>query len=657
MAFDAYPRKRDVRHLHDAATRRAPRASGLPRALRPQLATLVDRVPQGGEWLHEIKYDGYRIVCRIERGRARLYSRNGKELTARMRAVARAVEALPALGDAWLDGEVVAVEADGRTSFSALQAALSEKRDRDLVYYLFDLPYAEGRDLTQEPLMARKRRLAGLLDSVKTAGSPLRYSDHIQGDGAAFYAQACRFGLEGVISKRREAAYGSGRGREWVKTKCRMRQEFLVCGYTAPRGTRQDLGALVLGVHDATGRLIYCGRTGTGFSAETLTLLRQRLEPLEIAAPPFPDPLPSAARKGVTWVRPETVIEAEFAGWTRDNVARQASFQGMREDKNPREVVREVPETLPPPEAATAADVRAERAASKRLTHPDKVLYPEQGLTKADLASYYAHVGEWILPYIEKRILTLVRCPDGRHKQCFFQKHAGDAPPDLRRVPIEENDGKKSATYLALDSLEGLLALVQMGALEIHVWGSRIDRIEFPDQIVFDLDPDPALPWTAVREAAALTRERLADLGLTGFLRTTGGKGLHVVVPLIRRNNWTEVKAFAKALAEDLVHQDPRRYTARLPLAARRGKIFIDYLRNARGATAIANYSTRARAGAPVAVPLAWDELTPDSRPDRFNVATVPERLRLLRRDPWEDFGAARRVLTASMKRTLGLRD
>lgn len=628
----------------------------LPRRLQPQLATLVDRVPEGPGWIHEIKYDGYRVMCRVEPGRVRLYSRNGNDLTSRMRAIAHAIEALPAIGKAWLDGEVVALEADGRTSFSALQAALSDKRDRDLVYYLFDLPYANGRDLTQEPLLARKQRLLTLLRSVGSADARLRYSDHLQGDGTAFYEQACRFGLEGVVSKRVDAAYRGVRSRDWVKTKCRQRQEFLVCGYTPPRGTRQALGALVIGVYDAVGHLTYCGRIGTGFNEKTLAELRRRLEPLKMARPPFPDPLPAPARKDVTWVRPETVIEAEFAGWTRDNIARHASFQGVREDKNPRDVVHEVPQALPPLDSI-AAQISSVHTAAPRFTNAHKVLYPEQGLTKADLASYYSTVADWILPYVAKRPLTLVRCADGRHKHCFYQKHAADAPAELLRVPIQENNGSKTVEYLALNTIEGILALVQMGVLEIHVWGSRIDRVDQPDQMVFDLDPDAALPWNAVIEAATLTRVRLADLGLTGFVRTTGGKGLHVVVPLVRRHAWSDVKAFSKAVAEDLVRQNPQHYTARLTRAARRGKIFIDYLRNSRGATTIACYSPRARAGAPVAVPLAWSELTPSLAPERFNVLTVPARLHTLARDPWQDFAEARRAISASMKRNLGIRE
>lgn len=641
--------------VRDSRAKDAARVRPLPRWLRPQLATLVDRVPEGADWLHEIKYDGYRVVCRLEGGAARLYSRNGNDLTPRMAAVARAIETLSGVGDAWLDGEVVALQADGRTSFAALQSALSEGRDQDMFCYLFDLPYANGEDLTRQPLIARKQRLAAAFESSTASDARVRYSDHLHGDGTAFYAQACRFGLEGVISKWFDATYCGGRGRAWVKTKCRLRQEFVVGGFTAPKGARRGFGALVLGAYDENGVLRYAGRAGTGFDATTLARLRDRLEPIASPDPPFAHALPREIRKGVTWTRPELVIEADFAGWTHDGLVRQASFRGVREDKAPGEVVPEVPEPLTPPgESANAAGALARVSLSRR----DKILYPDQGLTKADLASYYARVAERMLPYLAHRPLTLLRCPDGRHKACFFQRHAAaGTPAELLRVPLAEADGGEMRIHLAVDSLDGVLALVQMGVLEIHAWGARVDRPDAPDRLVFDLDPDPALPWAVVREGAALMRARLGDLGLTGFLRTTGGKGLHVVVPLARRHGWVEVKAFARALAEDIARRDAARYTARLARASRAGRIFIDYLRNARGASAIANYSTRARPGAPVAVPVAWEELTPALRPERFNVVTVPERLRSLPRDPWEGFEAARRPVTASMKRALGLRD
>ena len=619
----------------------------LPTVLRPQLATLVERPPEGPEWWHEIKYDGYRVLCRVEDKQARLWSRNGKELTSKMRALAREVERLPGVKNAWLDGEVVALQADGRTSFSGLQTALSDGRDRDMVYYVFDLPYFNHADLTQEPLRVRKARLAALL-RARTRG-PLRFSDHVRGDGPMFYKQACEFGLEGIISKRADSPYRGTRGSDWVKIKCRLRQEFVVGGYSEPAGARTGLGALLLGVY-ADGTLRYCGRVGTGFDDKTLRAMRRRLDALTIDVPPFEAPLPLEAKRGrVHWVKPQTVIEVEFAGWTHDDMVRQGSFQGVREDKAPRDVVRERPASIAAAMHAAAAPRRG-----AKLSNADKVLYPEDGLTKQDLARYYEAVADWFLPEVRDRPLTLVRCPNGYAKDCFFQKHAADGTPEsVRRVPIAEDDGV--AQYLAVDSLDGVWALVQLGALEMHVWGARRDRPEYPDRLVFDLDPDASVPWPEVINAALLTRKRLDDLGLVSFARTTGGKGLHVVVPLVRRHEWDTAKAFAKALAEDLVRQHPDRYTARLPLAARRGKIFIDYLRNGRGATAIASYSTRARPHAPVAMPLRWDEVTPALQPGAFTLLTVPARLARRKRDPWADFAEVRQSLTQRAWRELGI--
>ncbi|BAU48322.1 DNA ligase [Sulfurifustis variabilis] len=639
------------RTLEDVAEQRArPRASPAPpRRFAPELATLVERPPSGPEWLHEIKYDGYRVLCRLEDGRARLYSRNGNDLTKRMAAIARAIERLPGLADGWLDGEVVALSADGRTSFPALQSALSDGRDQDLIYYLFDLPWWNGRDLRGEPLTARKQRLATLL-SAHSGGTQLRVSDHVRGKGDVFYQQACAFGLEGVVSKRIDAPYRNGRTTDWLKAKCRLRQEFVVGGYTDPAGGRAGLGALLLGLYESDAGLRYCGRVGTGFDDRTLRELRARFGELETKEPPFASPLPREARKGAHWVRPQTVVDVEFAGWTHEGYVRQASYQGVREDKRPRDVVRELPQALAPSGPPPANGRRV------RITNADKVLYPEQGVTKEELALYYEAVGEWMLPHVVRRPLTLLRCPEGPHKQCFWQKHATRGmPEELRRVPIAEHGGKDVETYLAVDSLQGVLALVQMGVLEIHVWGSRIDRPDQPDRLIFDIDPDPSLGWDAVLEAVALVYARVLDLGLAGFVRTTGGKGLHVVVPIARRHDWDEAKAFSKALADDIVRRNPGRYTSRLALSARKQKVFIDYLRNARGATAVTNYSTRAKPHAPVAVPLAWEELDSELRSDRYNVRNVYERLRALKRDPWEDFDAARRAITARMKREMGM--
>ncbi|HYG61680.1 MAG TPA: DNA ligase D [Thermoanaerobaculia bacterium] len=695
------------------------RKGAFPAKLEAQLATLVDEVPRGEEWIHELKFDGYRVLCEVRGGKVRLVTRNGKDWTDRFTPVAKAAGALP-VRDALLDGEVVVLEKDGTTSFQALQNALSGQRDDDLVYFAFDLLYLDGHDLRRAELRERKRALADLLAAVPSGPKGrIRYSDHVEGSGEDFYRQACSFSLEGVISKRGDLPYHPGRNKDWLKIKCLKRQELVVAGFTEPEGARVGLGALLLGVYEGDG-LVFAGKVGTGFNDRLLRDLRKRLGRLETPDSPFAGPprdlVRAAARGDVHWVKPELVGEVAFTEWTRDGVLRHPTFQGLREDKSPQEVRRELPQALPPeaggedepaeparsartarPAAKTAAKKPAAKkapakkpAAKKapakeaapekpapaapaapaarsgkgaketevagvRLSNPDKVLFPEQGLTKRDLALYYERIAGWILPHIKDRPLTLVRCPEGQGKECFYQKHVSEhVPKSVVRVTITGDP----QPYGAVSSVQGLIALVQMGVLELHIWGSHRDDIEKPDYVVFDLDPDEGLDWQRVAEAALLVRQRLTDLGLESFLKTTGGKGLHVVVPLTRRKGqeWDEVKAFTKAVAEDIVAANPGRYTSMLPKARRQGRIFIDYLRNGRGATSICAFSTRARVGAPVSVPLRWDELLdPELRGNTYNVRTLPERLDSLKEDPWEGFHKVRQSITAAIKKAVGM--
>jgi bifunctional non-homologous end joining protein LigD len=477
----------------------------------------------------------------------------------------------------------------------------------------------------------------------------------VQGHGGAFFEQACALHLEGIVAKRADAPYRSTRSRDWLKVKCQQRQEFVIGGYTVPRGARTGFGALLVGYRNADGDLVYAGRVGTGFDERTLRTLTARLEARRRATPPFTrGPLPKQA----AWVVPELVAEVRFAEWTRDGVLRMPAFLGLREDKPAQEVGRErpapptaptVPDPSPPPGGALP-----DRIAGLRLSNPDKVLYPAQGLTKRDLARYYEAVGDRLLPELVRRPLTLLRCPEGRHRPCFFQKHAMPGlPPGLHPVAIPEKG--KAEEYLYLDSLDGVIGLVQLGVLEIHTWGARVDQVERPDRVVFDLDPDEGLPWGRVIEAAHHLRDLLGDLGLQGFPRTTGGKGLHVVVPIARRHGWDEVKAFAKAVVARLAREAPHAYTISPVKRSRAGKLFLDYLRNGRGATAIASYSTRAREGAPVAVNLAWDEVTEALRPASFTVTSVPIRLRELTTDPWQDIGQVNQSITRDAQHRLGL--
>ncbi len=616
----------------------------------PQLATLVDEPPRGEEWLHEIKLDGYRVLARWDGERPQLFTRHALDWTDRFPAVAAALTKLPA-ESALLDGEIVALTADGKPSFQALQRALREGKG-ELTYFVFDLLHLDGRDLAVQPLRERKARLASLL--AKARGTTLRYSDHVEGRGLDFHRSACKLGLEGMVSKRADAPYRPGRSRDWLKIKCGRRQEAVIGGFSEPSGTRSGLGALLLGVMEG-GKLRYAGKVGTGFDAATLRDLRARLGKLERAKPPFDPAPPRAEVRGAHWVQPRLVAEVSFAEWTEDGRMRQASFQGLREDKKPAEVRREEPaEAAPPPPAkprpaasgkkAKAGRGRGDGPAGVALTHPDRVLYPEQGLTKLDLARYYEKVADWVLPHVAGRPLSVVRCPDGSTGQCFYQKHPHQgATSPLLSVPIREDDGDE-APYLYIEDLAGLVTLVQIGALEIHPWGSRVAAVETPDRLVLDLDPDPKLPWATLVAAARLVRDRLAEHGLESWVKTTGGKGLHVCAPLSGKTSWDDLRAFAREIAEGLAREAPERFLSKASKAARAGKIFVDWLRNGRGATAVAPYSTRARAGATVATPLTWEELG-RARPGRFTVETVPARLARLARDPWEGFSKARQKL------------
>jgi bifunctional non-homologous end joining protein LigD len=669
------------------------RKAAMPSAIEPQLATLVDAVPRGEEWIHEIKYDGYRALCEIRDGEARLITRHGKDWTDRFSPVAREAAKLP-VRQAILDGEVVVLEADGTTSFQTLQNALAEGRQDDLVYFAFDLVYLDGYDLRGAPLLERKEALLGLLAG---GGKTIRPGDHIEGDGEGFYRQACSFALEGIVSKRADLPYHGGRNKDWLKVKCLKRQEFAIVGFTDPEKSRVGFGALLLAVNDDKGELVFAGKVGTGFNGRALRELRARMDKLEVPKPAFKNaPRGTEARRS-HWLKPKLVGEVAFTEWTREGILRHPTFQGLREDKSPEEIVRENPQT-PPPEAHTAeakrpaaktAQTPAKKAPARktavkkgpkppvhpapeeaavapqgrskkqeieiagvRFSNPGKVLYPEQGVTKEELGVYYARISEWILPHLANRPLTLVRCPEGRAKQCFYQKHVNERfPPSVYRVDVGDPE-----PYGAIDSLEGLLSLAQMGVLEIHIWGSHRDKIEQPDYVVFDFDPDEGLGWDRVVEGTLVMRAFLEDLGLQTFLKTTGGKGLHVVLPIARKDDWDEVKAFTKAVAEKMVAANPTKYTSKLPKADRKGKIFIDYLRNGRGATSISAYSTRSRENAPVSVPLFWEELETDVRGNTYTVRTLPERLENLPADPWADFFKVRQSITAAMKKAVGVK-
>lgn len=622
------------------------------------LATLVREPPSGKDWLHEIKFDGYRILMFVERdasGRttSRLYTRNQLDWTDHYPAVAQAATELP-VESAVLDGELVALDDNGVSRFQLLQNAASN-RSSPLVYFAFDLFHLDGDDLRAKPLAERKEALSELIGASGTG--PIRYSDHIAGRGGDFLGECCRRGLEGIVSKRADRPHQPGRTHDWLKIKCVGREELVIGGFTDSTAAGRALGALLVGYFE-DGRLAYAGRVGTGFNTQTLRTLRSRLDKLREADSPF---IRIAARErgpGVHWVRPELVAQIEFGSWTDDGILRHASFQGLREDKPAGSVGR--PESLggprqensmPTPKkrpiskkraksrsiSRSAAARRSAKSASVTLTHPERVLYRDGSVTKQDLADYYAAVAKVLLPHVVDRPLSMLRCPEGVGKPCFFQKHAAaGTPAALRRVPIAEKDGTEE--YLVVDDAAGLTALAQMSVLEIHPWGSRADKVEQPDRLIFDLDPGPDVAWQAVIDGALALRDVLGHLELESFLKTSGGKGLHVVVPLTGPCTWPVLKQFARAVAEHLAGEEPDRYTAKMAKSARPGRVFIDYLRNDRGATAVAPYSPRARAGAPVAMPIAWDDLSSLKSANQFTIESARERLNVSSGDPWRGF-------------------
>ncbi len=630
--------------------------TSLPDFVPPQLTTLVQTAPEGDAWLHEIKLDGYRVLARIERGRARLFTRSGQDWTVRFPSVTAAVERLRAKS-AFLDGEVVVLDAQGVSHFQSLQEALSQGRTQDLVYFVFDLLFLDGRDLRSLPLSERKALLARLLHG---SGKTIRYSAHVEGQGGAFYDKACRMGLEGIISKRKDAPYRPGRSTAWVKVKCVASQEFVIVGFTEPKGARAGFGALLLGVYEKDGSLTYVGRVGTGFDTRSLEALHAKLKALERERSPLKS-LPPGSTRDIHWVEPKLVADVAFTEWTRDGILRHPTFHGLREDKSAREIVKELPKrpaaaessshgrrgvrTRGAPRATKPVAAPAPVAiAGVTLTHPDRVLYPGQGITKRDLAAFYEEIGDWILPHVVERPLSLVRCPAGQGTACFYQKHVGpEASDSIEGVKIKEKGAVR--TYAYIEDLAGLVSLVQMGVLEVHPWGSRVGNLERPDRLTLDIDPAPGVPWKRVIATARQLRALLVELRLKSFVKTTGGKGLHVVVPLAAKQSWETVKDFARGIAEAMVQRAPEEYTASLSKASRTGKLFIDYLRNSQGATAVAAYSTRALPGAPVATPVAWDELGTDLRSDQFTVKNLSRRLAALRKDPWDGFLKLRQSL------------
>jgi len=631
----------------------------LPDFVPPTLATLVDRPPSGEQWLHEIKIDGYRIFARRKNGKVALLTRNALDWTGRFKPIADAIAKLPG-GDLALDGEVAVLDQNGGSSFAALQDALSHGKTNSMRYIIFDLLYRDGEDWRGAKLTDRK---AALHDLLKNSRGPLVYSDHVVAHGGEVFQQACNLALEGVISKRADVSYYEGRTRDWLKTKCTMRQEFVVVGYVDSNAHR-GIGALALGYY-VDEKLRYAGRVGTGFDHRTALDLAKRLKPMIIDRVPFAD-LPSAARRGVHWVEPELVCEVAFLNWTPDGVLRHPSFQGLREDKPAKSVKREraVPtgkatknaETDDPPAEPAAPKMPPRKGLEKiegvAISHPDRVIFPDLGITKRQLIEYYASIAEWILPHIANRPLSLLRCPGGIAGECFFQKHFTTGMKGIKRVTIKEKS--KTSDYLVLRDAHDLVLLIQEGVVEIHPWGATADDPDSPDQFIFDFDPAPGLPFTAVVDAAKTMRDYLAAMKIESFCKTTGGKGLHVVAPLKRGVDWAELKSFTKKIAANFATAAPDRFTINPLKRERTDRIFLDYLRNDRGSTAVAPYVVRARPGATISLPLDWNDVNARLDPSRYTLASVPKLLASRKNDPWAGMTKHRQTLAAA-QRALGL--
>lgn len=638
-----------------------PSRAKLPLSFAPQLATLVDKPPTGAGWIYEVKFDGYRILARIDGGDVRLFTRNGNNWTPRLKALAAGVEGL-GIDSAWLDGEIVVLDDKGNPSFQLLQNAFDASKTRDISYFVFDAPYLDGRDLRRVPLVERRALLAKKIEKAK---SPLvRFSESFDIDGAELLASACERGLEGIIGKRRDAIYTSTRSATWIKLKCTRRQEFVVVGYTDPKGSRAGFGSLLLGVHERDGTLRYAGNVGTGFDDASLRALKAKLSALDTEKMPLPE-----KPKGVKahWVRPKLVAEVSFGEWTGDGRIRHPVFHGLRSDKDPDAITQEKPEKMAsakkPKAAKTAKTAKAATTANAsssanivrgvKVSHGDRVIDSESKATKLDLVRYYDAIAPVFLPHIAERPLALVRAPAGIGGQLFFQKHNDTLHiPGIREIGKVHGD---QPSMLVLSTAEAIVAAAQMNVVEFHTANSTTKALDKPDRVIFDLDPGTGISWKQLIEATQLTREMLDTLELESFLKTSGGKGLHVVVPLKPRDDWDTVKDFSQAVVVHLAKALPKLFVAKSGASNRLGRIFVDWIRNGRGATTAAAFSVRSRPGLGVSVPLAWSELPRLKAADQWNIFNLHERIARERSDPWKDYAKTRQTISGGAKRLAAL--
>lgn len=656
----------------------------LPDLIKPELATLVESAPEG-DWRYEIKFDGYRVMARVSAGKVQLFTRNGHDWTHKLPRQAEAIAGL-GLESAWLDGEMVVADEEGVPDFQALQNAFEAGKSGNIIYYLFDMPFLNGMDLREVPVEQRRAALSKVLE--RTDDEVLRYSEDFAEVPEVLLNSACQMKMEGLIGKRVGSAYVSRRSADWIKLKCKRRQEFVVVGYTDPKGARSKFGALLLGLHDAdSGELKYAGKVGTGFNEATLGTIYDQLTPLHGKKAAVVNPPTGFEAKGVHWLKPVLLAEVAFAEITKEGSVRHAVFHGLRNDKPAESITEELPASTPTddrtPEPAQPAEAPAgeqkptpkraktSRAAKSeasrpgaaaptdttsgkiRLTHPDRVIDATSGATKRDLADYYIRISEWLLPQLAQRPVALVRAPEGIGGELFFQKNA-----DRLAIPGIETMGKEYTGHpvMLINNLEALIGAVQMSAMELHTWNAVAKDLERPDRFILDLDPDPALPWKTMVEATQLTLAVLDELGLKSFLKTSGGKGIHVVVPLTPKADWDAVKDFSHAIVKHIARLLPERFSAVSGPKNRIGKIFIDYLRNGLGATTICAYSVRTREGLPVSVPIYRDELLEIKGANAWDINTVHQRLAELDSDPWADLGKTRQTITADMRKRVGLK-
>lgn len=638
----------------------------LPTQLKPELATLVDSAPEG-QWSYEIKFDGYRIMARIDHDQVQLFTRNGHDWTHKLPQQAAALAAL-GLESAWLDGEMVVANEQGVPDFQALQNAFEAGRSGNILYYLFDLPYLNGVDLREVPVEERRAALATVLGSHEQP--LLRFSEAFDETPDALLNSACQMQMEGLIGKRLGSSYVSRRSGDWIKLKCKHRQEFVIVGYTDPKGSRSAFGALLLGLHDRdSGELRYAGKVGTGFNESTLKSILAQLKPLQVKKAAVINPPSGFEVKGVHWLKPKLLAEVAFAEMTQDGSVRHAVFHGLRDDKPAKGITEERAKPVKTAEKKTATKKPPKKAPASnpdtapsqlglangkvRITHPDRVIDTVSGTTKMQLAEYYASVAEWILPQLKDRPVALVRAPDGIAGELFFQKNAERlAIPGITTLDKDVT----GQPVMLINNAEALIGAVQMSTVELHTWNATTVDLDKPDRFVLDLDPDPALPWKSMVEATALTLTVLDELGLKAFLKTSGGKGIHLVVPLTRKLGWDEVKDFSHAIVSHIAKLLPERFSAVSGPKNRVGRIFIDYLRNGLGATTICAYAARTREGLPVSVPLFREEVAEIKGGNQWNVRNVHQRLAEVGDEPWADMKKTRQSITAEMRKRLGLK-